>query len=454
MKTYAIILAAGKGTRMKSDLPKVMHPISGMPMIEHVVRSVEKLGVEEIFVVTGHGAEIVENHFEPGRVQFVRQNEQLGTGHAVLQVAPYLEEKKGKTLVLAGDTPLLTSSTLKDLISTSNVWDERKTIVLSTVVSDPTGYGRILHETGVFSVSKIVEEKDATPREKRIQEVNTGIFCFDNQILFDYLPKVKNDNQQQEYYLTDIVEFLNADGHQVCSLRREDPCEFIGVNDCFQLTRAEEVHQKRIKKRHMVNGVRLQLPDTIYIEEEVMIGANTVIESNVSLKGRTIIEENVTITTGSRIVNSTISSHTLIQQSAISDSFIGKNVTVGPFAHIRPNTTLEENVRIGNFVETKNAIFSKGAKASHLSYIGDAEIGENVNLGCGSITVNFDGTKKHQTIVKKNAFIGCNVNLVAPVIIEEDAIVAAGSTITKDVPKHALAIARSRQENKEDYTKN
>lgn len=452
MKTYAIVLAAGKGTRMKSDLPKVMHTISGVPMIEHVVRSVETLQVDEIYVITGHGASEVEGLFTDNRVTFVRQEEQLGTGHAVMQVAPYLQGKEGKTLILTGDTPLIESSTLKELVDLS-VSKNATGVVLSTTQPDPTGYGRILHHPNEESVAYIVEEKDASEEQKRVKEVNTGIFCFDNSLLFDLLPQVTNNNQQQEYYLTDLVHIFNINGQKVYSLQKEDPSEFLGVNDRYQLAVSETIHQQRVKKRHMLSGVRLLLPDTSYIEEDVVIGENTIIEGNVTLKGNTVIEGNVTITAGSRIANSTISSYTLVQQSVITDSVIGQHVTIGPFAHIRPNTTLEEGVRIGNFVETKNAHFAKSAKASHLSYIGDAEIGERVNLGCGSITVNYDGKNKHKTIIKNGAFIGCNVNLVAPVTVEEDSIVAAGSTITKNVPKQALAIARNRQENKENYVK-
>lgn len=453
MKTYAIILAAGKGTRMKSDLPKVMHSLSGIPMIEHVVRSVEALGVDDIFVITGHGAQHVEDHFDAGRVTFVRQEVQLGTGHAVMQVAPFLKGKEGHTLILTGDTPLLTTATLEELLKAKTIWTKSKGVVLSAIQPDPTGYGRILHRTDELFVDRIVEEKDASLDEKKIQEVNTGIFCFDNRTLFDLLPHVQNQNQQNEYYLTDVVKIFNEHEQDVSSLQKEDPSEFLGVNDRYQLNQAEEVHQNRVKKRHMLNGVRFMLPATTYIEEDVIIEANATIESHVMLKGKTVIESDVTLTAGSYIENSTISAGSLIRHSVISDSFIGKNVSIGPFAHIRPQTTIEDNVRIGNFVETKNATFAKGAKASHLSYIGDAEIGEQVNLGCGSITVNYDGKNKHKTIIKKGAFVGCNVNLVAPVVIEEDAIIAAGSTITMDVPKQALAIARARQENKENYQK-
>lgn len=448
MHTYAIILAAGKGTRMKSSLPKVMHPISGIPMIEHITRTLRTLNVNETIIVTGHEAETIENHFsqEPN-VTFVRQTEQLGTAHAVMKAASLLENKEGKTLVLTGDTPLLTEETLRDLLEKSM---NTKGIVLTTRQENPFGYGRIVRDNQ-NNVVNIVEEKDATEVEKAIDEVNTGIFCFDNSTLFSSIYKINNDNAQKEYYLTDIVKVFHAQNESFDSVTTHNHMEVMGINDRYQLSIANDYHQENIKKKHMLNGVTMLNPSSTYIEEDVIIENDAVIEGNVSLKGRTVIGAHSVVTSGSEIKDAVIGQYTTVTSSVVHDSSVGNSVSIGPFAHIRPLSFIEDNVRIGNFVEVKKSTIDKGSKVSHLSYIGDAAIGKDVNIGCGSITVNYDGKNKFKTIIGDNAFIGCNVNLIAPVTVGKNSLVAAGSTVTKNVPEDALAIARQKQENKEGY---
>jgi len=448
MHTYAIILAAGKGTRMKSSLPKVMHPISGIPMIEHITRTLRTLNVDQTIIVTGHEAETIETHFsQDPSITFVRQTEQLGTAHAVMQAASLLENKEGKTLVLTGDTPLLTEETLRNLLEKST---NTKGIVLTTRQENPYGYGRIVRDND-DNVVNIVEEKDATDVEKAINEVNTGIFCFDNETLFSSIYKINNNNAQREYYLTDIVKVFHEQNESFDSVSTTNHMEVMGINDRYQLSIANDYHQENLKKKHMLNGVTMLNPSSTYIEEDVIIENDSIIEGNVSLKGRTVIGAHSVVTSGSEVKNAVIGQHTTITSSVIHDSTVGNHVSIGPFAHIRPLSFIEDSVRIGNFVEVKKSTIDKGSKVSHLSYIGDALIGKDVNVGCGSITVNYDGKNKFKTIIEDNAFIGCNVNLIAPVTVGKDSLVAAGSTVTKNVPEDALAIARTKQENKEGY---
>lgn len=445
---YAIVLAAGQGTRMRSKLYKVLHPVCGKPMVEHVVEQVKALDFGEIVTVVGHGAETVESHLN-GKSLFVKQEEQLGTAHAVMQAAPLLEGKEGITLVLCGDTPLLTSETLAELV-TYHKDKKAMATILTAEAQNPMGYGRIVrNDLGI--VEKIVEQKDASEKIQAITEINTGTFCFDNKALFAALNKVTNENAQAEFYLTDVIGILREQNDVVAAYRMHDFSESLGVNDRVALAQAQQLMKQRINETHMRQGVTIVDPLNTYIESDVIIAADTVIEPGVRLKGNTIIGSDCIISGDTEIVDSTIGNKVTVRSSAIEESNISDGVQVGPYAHIRPNSNIASQVKIGNFVEVKNATIDEGSKIPHLSYVGDATVGHDVNIGCGSITVNYDGTNKHHTAIGNNVFVGCNSNLVAPVTIASNTFIAAGSTITKNVPEHALAVARARQTNKEGY---
>ncbi|MFC3882066.1 bifunctional UDP-N-acetylglucosamine diphosphorylase/glucosamine-1-phosphate N-acetyltransferase GlmU [Bacillus songklensis] len=445
---YAVILAAGQGTRMKSSLYKVLHPVCGKPMVQHVIDQLSELQLTKMITIVGHGAEKVRAHVGDKSL-FALQEEQLGTAHAVMQAKDLLADAEGTTIVICGDTPLITAETIDALLQ-HHEHTKAKATILTAYAEDPTGYGRIIrNEDGL--VEKIVEHKDATEEERTVKEINTGTYCFDNKALFDSLSKVSNDNVQGEYYLPDVVEILKQAGEVVSAYQTHHFEETLGVNDRYALSQAEEIMKKRINKKHMLNGVTIIDPSNTYISADAQIGRDTVIYPGTMIQGASTIGERCEIGPNTEIKDCQIGNDTALRHSVAHDSEIGHEVKIGPFAHIRPQSQIADEVRIGNFVEIKKTSFGKGSKASHLSYIGDAEVGENVNLGCGSITVNYDGKNKFLTKIEDGAFIGCNSNLIAPVRVGKGAYVAAGSTITDDVPGNALSIARARQVNKEDY---
>nr|WGD87520.1 bifunctional UDP-N-acetylglucosamine diphosphorylase/glucosamine-1-phosphate N-acetyltransferase GlmU [Bacillus subtilis] len=450
-KRFAVVLAAGQGTRMKSKLYKVLHPVCGKPMVEHVVDEALKLSLSKLVTIVGHGAEEVKKQLGD-KSEYALQAEQLGTAHAVKQAQPFLADEKGVTIVICGDTPLLTAETMEQMLK-EHTQREAKATILTAVAEDPTGYGRIIRsENG--AVQKIVEHKDASEEERLVTEINTGTYCFDNEALFRAIDQVSNDNAQGEYYLPDVIEILKNEGETVAAYQTGNFQETLGVNDRVALSQAEQFMKERINKRHMQNGVTLIDPMNTYISPDAVIGSDTVIYPGTVIKGEVQIGEDTIIGPHTEIMNSAIGDRTVIKQSVVNLSKVGNDVNIGPFAHIRPDSVIGNEVKIGNFVEIKKTQFGDRSKASHLSYVGDAEVGTDVNLGRGSITVNYDGKNKYLTKIEDGAFIGCNSNLVAPVTVGEGAYVAAGSTVTEDVPGKALAIARARQVNKDDYVKN
>lgn len=447
---YAIVLAAGQGTRMKSKLYKVLHPVCGKPMVEHVVDQIAQLDMKKIVTIVGHGAEDVQEHLRD-KSEFVKQEEQLGTAHAVLQAKELLADLDGVTIVVCGDTPLIESTTMGALIKYHSE-KRAKATILTTQLDNPTGYGRILRDD-LGIVERIVEHKDATEKEQRVQEINTGTYCFDNRALFEALSKVSNDNAQGEYYLPDVIKILKDSDEVVAAYRMENFEESLGVNDRVALAEASRLMRNRINERLMREGVTLVDPNSTYIDVDVEIGQDTVIEANVTLRGNTKIGEDCLITSGCDFDNAVIGNRTIIRSSAIEDSKVGDDVQIGPFAHLRPESEIHDHVKIGNYVETKKAVVGENTKLPHFIYMGDAEIGKNVNVGCGSISVNYDGFNKSKTVIGDNVFVGCNSNLIAPINIADNVYIAAGSTLTDDVPEGALAVGRARQVNKEGYAK-
>lgn len=447
---YAIILAAGKGTRMKSKLYKVLHPVCGEPMVEHIMNRVTETKPNEIITVVGHGAQKVKEQVGD-RSKYVLQKEQLGTGHAVMQAAEFLKGKKGTTLVISGDTPLLTSATLDHLFEYHQAKNASATI-LTAHTEDPSGYGRILRDR-VGIVDKIVEQKDATAEEAQVKEINTGTYCFDNELLFEALADLNTDNAQGEYYLTDIIEILKGQGKIVAAYQTADFEESLGVNDRVALARANEIMRKRINRRHMRNGVSFIDPSTTYIDDRVKIGADTLIEAGVALKGNTVIGEDCLIMAQSQIKDSVIEDDVTVKTSVIEDSIVHKGADVGPFAHLRPKAEIGEKAHIGNFVEIKKAQIGAKTKVGHLTYVGDASLGEEINVGCGTVFVNYDGKNKFHTTVGDHSFIGSGTNLIAPLELGKHSVTAAGSTITNDIKDNDMGIARARQVNKEGLAK-
>lgn len=451
MYKCAIILAAGEGKRMNSHIPKVLHKVCGKEMINHVIDTLRNCNIENVNVVIGKGAEKVKKGTESRNISYSVQEVQLGTGHAVMCAEEFLKDKTGTVAIFVGDGPLITENTVNSLINYHEQGEFSATI-LTSIMNDPAKYGRIIRdEKG--QVEKIVEFKDCNEDEVKVQEINSGMYCFDIQALLCTLSKLNNNNNQGEYYLTDVIEILKKENKKVGAINVPTE-EITAVNSKFELSIVENIMKNRINKKHMENGVILIDPTNTYINCDVEIGIDTIIYPNNVIEGKTIIKDNCTIYPGCRIKDSIIKSNVTIQNSVILESTVGEETTVGPFAYIRPQTTVGNKVKVGDFVELKKSTIGDGTKISHLTYIGDAEVGEKCNFGCGTVVVNYDGVNKHKTIVGNNSFIGCNSNLIAPVEVEENTYIAAGSTITKKVPKNSLAIARAKQENKENWVIN
>ena len=448
----SIILAAGEGTRMKSKLSKVLHPVCGKPILEYVIKASKGAEVEKNIVIVGHGGDMVREHFKDEPIIFeiqpVGEDHPYGTGFAVMQGIDYIEDDS-TVIILYGDTPLITEDTIKKFME-YHKQNKFQATVLTAILNDPTDYGRIVREEN-GDILRIVEQKDSSDEELAIKEINSGIYCFDGKLLKYALGKIDNNNAQNEYYITDVIGILKDDGYKVGAYIIEDPNEIHGVNSRVQLAFSEEIMRKRINKFHMENGVTIINPDNTYIEDGVKIGADTVIYPGVTLEGTTEIGEDCIIRQNSRIVGSIISNGVEIESSTIKDSFVGESSSIGPYAQLRPNSHLGESVKIGNFVEIKNSKLGDKTKAGHLSYIGDSELGHNVNVGCGVVFVNYNGREKFRTKVGDNAFIGSNSNLVAPLNIGDWAYIAAGSTIIESVDEGALSIARASQVNKDGW---
>ena len=446
----AIILAAGKGTRMKSKLPKVLHHAAGKSMVHHVANCSLRAGAENLVTIVGFGAEQVRSEMIEIS-QIVEQKEQLGTGHAVQQCLPFLNEYKGDVAIICGDTPLLRKETLLSLIQTHQGNPETAATVLTAVMPNPTGYGRIIRRAG--QVVGIVEQKDATDEQQALKEINTGIYCFKSEKLAEALSSLTNDNAQGEYYLTDTLSYLVEKGEKVGAVVLADIEEAIGVNSRSQLAQVEKILRQRKNEELMDAGVTLVDPSSTFVDEDVEIGPDTVIQPFTWLEGKTKIGEGCVIGPNSRLQNVTVGDEVELHFTYAHDCVIGDKVSAGPYVHLRPGTHLKAGVKVGNFMEIKNSVVGEGTKLSHLSYIGDADLGKEINIGCGTITVNYDGENKFRTVIEDRAFIGCNSNLVAPVTIGKDAYVGAGSTITKDVPPEALGVARAKQSNLEGWAK-
>jgi bifunctional UDP-N-acetylglucosamine pyrophosphorylase/glucosamine-1-phosphate N-acetyltransferase len=448
MTLLGIILAAGQGKRMKSKLYKVMHPVCGKPMLGHVIDILEQVQVDRKVVIVGHGAEMVQSYLGD-RAEYALQAEQLGTGHAVLQAKDLLENEEGTTIVICGDTPLVNAETLQKMIEIHKA--ERATAtILTAKLDNPTGYGRIVRDAA-GNVIAILEQKDCSIAEQAINEINAGTYLFDNRQLFRALTQVGNKNVQQEYYLPDVIGIMQKAGQGIIGFCTEDEAEVIGVNDRIALSEAEGYMRKRIIRQHMLNGVTIVDPANTYIDKEVIIGEDTILLPGCTLRGNTNLGADCIIGPHSEITDTQVGDRVQIKQSVLSEAVVGHDCAIGPFAYLRPGAKLGERVKIGDFVEIKNASLGDDTKVSHLSYVGDAAIGKNVNFGCGAITVNYDGFNKQLTEVGDNAFVGSNANLIAPVKIGKGAYVVAGSTITEEVMEDDMAIARERQTNKPGY---
>ncbi len=438
----AVVLAAGLGTRMKSALPKVAHQVCGRPMVSYVLDAAQSAGAEPILAVVGYGSEVVARAVGE-RASCVVQPEQLGTGHAVMQAESALRDYDGTVAVLAGDAVFLSGDDLAALVRAHRASGASATI-LSAVLDDPSGYGRVVRgATG--EVLRIVEERDAPPEVAAITEVNSSIYCFEKRALFDALHALERNNAQGEYYLTDVIGIMVQRGLRVGAVRARDPLAAEGINTRAQLARAERILRDRVRERLMASGVTLVDPGSTFVDFDVVIGRDTVLMPFTMIEGRTAIAERCTVGPFVRVVNSRVAEGAQVSCAVVVEAEIGPGASVGPYSYVRPETVLRESAKVGTFVEVKKSVVGRGSKVPHLTYLGDATVGEGVNVGAGTITCNYDGRKKHPTIIEDGAFIGSNSNLVAPVRIGKGAYVAAGSTITSDVPPGALGIARGMQ---------
>ncbi|WMJ76474.1 MULTISPECIES: bifunctional UDP-N-acetylglucosamine diphosphorylase/glucosamine-1-phosphate N-acetyltransferase GlmU [unclassified Sedimentibacter] len=451
----SIILAAGEGTRMKSNIPKTLHKVCGKEMIRYVVDAAKNSGIEKNVVVLGHGKEKVGHNIEDMNVVTVEQpigeGAPYGTGFAVMSAVEYIDDDD-TVVILVGDGPLIRSETL---VSFMKYHEDNgyAASVMTSHLENPKGYGRIVRNNDL-SIMNIVEEKDASEEIKKINEINTGIYCFSGNMLKSALQKIDTNNSQGEYYLTDTIKVLNTEGHKIGGWLLEHSTDIKAVNDRVQLAEVNKIMQERINKKLMLSGVSFIDPEHTYIADTVKIGADTVVYPGSMLEGSTVIGSNCTIGPNARIIDSALKNNVTVESSKVIESIIDEGSTVGPFAYLRPGTVLGKNVKIGDFVEVKKSTIGDNSKSSHLSYIGDATVGKNVNIGCGVVFVNYDGKSKHQTIVGDGAFVGSNSNLVAPVTVQQGGYVACGSTITDDVEEGDLAIARARQVNKKGLGKN
>lgn len=444
----SVILAAGMGTRMKSKIPKVLHKVCGKPLSKWVIDASKAAGADKVCAVVGHKAETVKEVL--GDVcEFALQAEQKGTGHAVMQAIDVIKNSKGEVVILNGDTPLITAETINKAIEYHKNNGNQATVI-TAILDDATGYGRIVRDND-GSVLKIVEQKDASEEEKKINEVNSGMYVFDAQSLVYALDKITPNNAQGEYYLTDTLEILLSAGKKIGGYAISDNDEIRGINDRVQLNEAEKIMQKRINEYHMRNGVTMRNPESVYIEDGVEIGNDTEICQNVTIKSGTKIGSDCVIGSGSMLDRAVIHDGVDVLSSVILESEVDEGTHVGPFAYIRPNCHVGKEVKVGDFVELKNSNIDDGTKISHLTYIGDSDVGKRVNFGCGTVTCNYDGKKKYRTTIGDDCFVGCNTNFVSPINVGDGVYIAAGSTITEDIPENSLSIARARQVNKEGW---
>ena len=442
-KVNFVILAAGKGTRMRSALPKVLHKLSGRSMLGHVVAAVESLGKAKKIIVTGHGAEQVEQQFKSPTTIFTQQKEQLGTGHAVHMAVPELCSD-AVVIVLYGDVPLIRPATIQKILA---VVTESTMGLLTINLDQPTGYGRIVRNTK-GDITEIIEQKDASAEQLKITEVNTGVLALQSSQLRDWLPKITNNNAQGEYYLTDLVAIAREAGVEIISVNPESATEVEGVNNRVQLSQLERAHQRQLAEVLMESGTSLADPARFDQRGDLSAGTDNFIDINCVFNGSVTIGSNVSIGANCQISDSTIGDGvSILPNTIIESSVVGDRAVVGPFARLRPGTRMESDTKVGNFVETKKTLVGKGSKINHLSYVGDAQLGENVNIGAGTITCNYDGVSKHKTDLGDGVFVGSNSTLVAPIKVDKGGFIAAGSTVTTEVPSDSLAVGRAKQRN-------